>query len=140
MLEDLVQIDEGVGTRVFSFPSRALSCGLPAACTFHFLEAASVCFPQCERCAFRKLRSPLALSPISSTLQSLCACANCSSIMRRRWRRGPGRGHDLLHHALDGRAGARFKLGSTVACRQANVLLALRRCWRPILQPTWLTR
>lgn len=42
MLEDLVQIDEGVGSRVFSFPSCALSCDLPAVCTFHFLEAASV--------------------------------------------------------------------------------------------------
>lgn len=102
----------------------------------------SVCVFQCmcKRCAFRKLRSRLTLSPICSMLESLCACANCSSIMRRRRRRGPGRGHDLLHHALDGLARACFKLGSTVACRQANVLLAFRQCWRPILQPTRLTR
>lgn len=105
-------------------------------------QSLQCCFPQCmcKRCAFRKLRSRLALSPICSMLESLCACANCSSIMRRRRWRGPGRGPDLLHHALDGLARARFKLGSAVACRQANVLLAFPQCWRPILQPTWLTR
>lgn len=50
MLEDLVQIDEGVGARVFFPPSCALSCDLPAACTFHFLEAASV-----APCVFRSV-------------------------------------------------------------------------------------